>query len=349
MNTNLCVLPFLTVREAISALVDGGKKVIFIVDENEKLLGLFTNGDMRRYLLTGKSLSMLVSEAMNAEPVVFYSREEALESKAKREYIVYPIVSSDKRLLDALFCDADNKIERLSDDLKDVPLVIMAGGKGTRLYPYTKILPKAIIPIGDYSIAERIIHSFHKFGCQKVYMILNHKASIIKAFMSETDTQCSIEFVQEEKDSGTAGGLFLLKDKLKSTFILSNCDVLVNDDLACAYKTHKKQKNHITYICAMKNFSIPYGVVETESDGQIRSITEKPQLSYLVSTGIYIIEPSVLNEIHDGEFIHITDLTERCRHKGMRIGVFPVSEKAWLDMGQIDEMNNMLREFEPKE
>lgn len=349
MKTNLCISPSLTVRDAISALVDGGKKVVFIVSEDEKLLGLFTNGDMRRYLLTRKSLSASISQAMNPHPVVFYSHDEALKSKAKQEYIVYPIVSTDGRLLDALFCDTENKIEQISDDLKDVPLVIMAGGKGTRLYPYTKILPKAIIPIGDYSITERIIQSFHKYGCCKVYMVLNYKAGIIKAFMRETDTHCDVDFVHEEKDSGTAGGLYLLKDKLKSTFFLSNCDVLINDDLACAYKTHIAQGNQITYICAMKNWMIPYGVVETENDGKIRTITEKPQFSFLVSTGVYIIEPCVLEEIEKGEFIHIPDLTERCVQKGMRIGVFPVSEKAWLDMGQIDEMKNMLREFESKE
>lgn len=348
MDQQLCISPEMNVRDAISTLVDGGKKVIFIVSPEQKLLGLMTNGDMRRFLLTGNSLSLPVSHAMNAHPVVFRSLEEAKAEKENHSYIVYPIVTEDGKLQDALFPEEDCTLQQISRDLEDIPLVIMAGGKGTRLYPYTKILPKAIIPIGKYSIVERIIQSFHKYGCRQVYMVLNHKAAMIRAYMSEVNTGCEIEYVQEKEFAGTVGGLCLLEGKLKSTFILSNCDILINDDLACAYKTHIAQKNQITYICSMKNFTVPYGVIETTPDGQIQRIMEKPQYSFLANTGVYILEPSVLEEIRPGEFIHITDLTDRCVKKGMRAGVFPVSEKSWLDMGQIDEMEHMIKELGPE-
>lgn len=345
MEQKLCVLPEVSIRDAISVLVEGGKKVVFVVSPDQKLLGIMTNGDMRRFLLTGKSLSLPVTDAMNPHPTVFHTVEDAQAEKSHNAYIVYPIVSPEGILMDALFPDEYEAATQASNTLENVPLVIMAGGKGTRLYPYTKILPKAIIPIGQYSIVERIIHSFHKYGCKKVYMILNHKASIIRAYMSEVDTQCEIDYVQETQFSGTAGGLCLLEGKLNSTFILSNCDILINDDLACAYKTHVAQGNAITYICSMKNYTVPYGIIETTPEGQIRCIKEKPQYSFLANTGVYILEPSVLKEIHAGEFIHITDLTTRCIEKGMRVGVFPISEKSWLDMGQLDELEHMRQEL----
>lgn len=348
MNRTICISPELSVQEAITILVDGGKKVVFIVAQNMKLLGIMTNGDMRKFLLTGQPLTAPVRKAMNPTPKVFTSAAEIEAQKRKQPYIVYPIVNREGLLIDAVYAESENPVYPVSDELNGVPLVIMAGGMGTRLYPYTKILPKAILPIGQYSITERIIQSFQKCGCNQVYMVLNHKASVIKAYMSEIDTGCEIHYVKEETFSGTAGGLYLLKEHLNSTFILSNCDILIDDDLGCAYKTHKAQKNQITYICSMMNQTIPYGVIETSEDGQIRKISEKPQFSFLVNTGVYILEPEVLDEISPGESIHITDLTERCVKKGMRAGVFPVSERSWLDMGQIEEMKQMIQRLEPE-
>lgn len=347
-DEKLCIPPEMSVGEAISVLVDGGKRVIFIVDSDHRLLGLMTNGDMRRYLLTGQPMTLSVARAMNAHPHVFHTQADALASRERNEYIVYPIVDRSGVLVDALFPDQKEKPHILNNDLEDVPLVIMAGGKGTRLYPYTKILPKAIMPIGRYSITERIIQAFHQYGCHQVYMVLNHRASLIKAYLSEVETHCQIDYVQETAFSGTAGGLLLLRDRLQRTFILSNCDILINDDLACAYKTHVAQKNQITFVCSLQNLTVPYGVIETTSEGQIRTITEKPQYSFLANTGVYILEPEVLQQIQDGEFIHITDLTERCIAAGMRAGVFPVSNKAWLDMGQIEEMERMIKELDPE-
>ena len=347
LEQRLCVVADTSIRDAISALVDGGRKVIFVIDAKMRLLGLFTTGDMRRYLLLGKSLSKPVSDAMNPTPITFLSVREVSDRSAAHPLIVYPIVDAEGKLVDALYPEDISFSE--SHELEKVPLVIMAGGKGTRLYPYTRVLPKAIIPIGNYSITERIIQSFYKYGCRHVYMVLNHRAAIIRAYMGEVDTGCEVEFVEESEFAGTAGGLALLKGKINSTFILSNCDILINDDLACAYLTHKEQKNQITFVCSMLDHTIPYGVVETSAEGRIQSITEKPHMSFLANTGVYVLEPCVFEEIRPGEHIDMTDLTLRCIQRGMRAGVFPISEKAWLDMGQIKDMEQMIQQLEPEE
>lgn len=333
----------ITVKAAIEQMVQERIKAVVVVDEEEIVVGLFANGDMRNFFLRGGSLSSNICDAMNRSPKLFYSEAEIYEERKAVSRVIYPIVDNNRRIISILDYDNTNPNEKVNDALADIPLVIMAGGKGTRLYPYTKILPKPLIPIGDVTITERIIHSFQRYGCNEVIMILNHKANMIKAYMTELDKDYRVEFVEEEEFLGTAGGLKLIRDKIHTTFFLSNCDILVDADLECIYKTHKAKGNKITFVCSMKDVVIPYGVVETNEDGMITQIREKPGFSFLVNTGLYMIEPDVIDDIEDGELVHLPDLAQRYLDRGEKIGVFPISEKAWMDMGQFNEMENMMK------
>lgn len=332
-----------TVRETIEIMNKNLVKAVLIVDNGNKVMGMFSNGDMRSYFLRGGELSSNIMEAMNPEPVLFYSISEIEKERKQRKRVLYPIINDERQLIQIVDYNNDEVETTLCDTLKDVPLVIMAGGKGTRLYPYTKILPKPLIPIGDVTVTERIIASFQKFGCNSVYMILNHKANMIRAYMSDTPHEYSLGFVEEDAFYGTAGGLQFLKDRLRGTFFLSNCDILLEADLECAYRTHKKMGNQITFICAMKDFIIPYGVIETTEGGRITRIVEKPDHSMLVNTGVYVLEPEVLDLIGKGEHIDMTDLAERLMKSGGQTGVFPIPEKAWMDIGQFSEMESTMR------
>lgn len=333
-----------TVKQTIEKMEKGLIKAVVVVNENKQVLGLFSNGDMRKFFLRGGSLSENIIQAMNKSPRLYSSIEEIEKEKLSIKRILYPIVDSNKVLIDVID-DNVNFVHETQSVLQDVPLVIQAGGKGTRLYPYTKILPKPLIPIGDITITERIINSFTKFGCNKVFMILNYKANMIKAYMSDLEKTYDIDYVTETEFLGTGGGLKLLQGKINSTFFLSNCDVLVDADFECIYKTHKAKGNKITFVCSMKDVVIPYGVVKTDDDGFITEMTEKPDFSFLINTGVYMIEPEILEDLKDGEFIHLPDLALRYIDKGEKVGVFPVSEKAWLDMGQFSEMENMIKKL----
>lgn len=332
-----------TVKKAIEKMKAEAIKAVVVVDGDYKVIGLFSNGDMREFFLQGGALSDEISVAMNSTPKLYTSVDEIEMERKTMTRVIYPIVDEEKHLVRVIDYEKIENDEKISNVLEQVTLVIMAGGKGTRLYPYTKILPKPLIPIGDLSITERIINSFAKYGCKDILMILNHKASMIKAYMSELETDYKVDYVKEDKFLGTAGGLQLVRDKIKSTFILSNCDILIDDDIECVYRTHKAKKNKITMICSMKDVVIPYGVVETNSDGTIKSMQEKPDFSFLINTGVYMIEPEVLDDIKPGEFIHMPDLAQRCIDRGERVGVFPIPEKSWLDMGQFSEMENMMK------
>ena len=240
-----------TVKETIEKMEIESVKAVVVVGGDNKVVGLFSNGDMRSFFLRGGALSENICVAMNKTPKLFYSKDEVEEERKTLSRVIYPIINKDLEVIEILDYDNTRSKEKISDALKEVPLVIMAGGKGTRLYPYTKILPKPLIPIGDMTITERIIHSFEKYGCNNVIMILNYKANMIKAYMSELERDYSIDFVKEDAFLGTAGGLKLIKDKVNTTFFVSNCDILVDADLECIYKTHKAKKNKITFVCSM--------------------------------------------------------------------------------------------------
>lgn len=342
----IVVSPETEISEAITALIVGDKKVLFILDSQNKLLGIFTNGDMRKYFLTGKSLTEPVLKAMNKTPVVFKSISEVIEYREKNTMVVYPIIDDRGILIDVIYEEKCFEHKYKSDLLSEVPLVIMAGGKGERLLPITKIIPKALVPIGERTITERIIDSFSYYGCRNVFLILNYKSDMIKSYFKDLKKNYTLSFNTEEFYYGTCGGLYLLKKKLDKTFILSNCDVLITDDISSAYKEHKESGNAITIICSMNVFTIPYGVISTDDTGNIIEIKEKPQYNNLVNAGVYFIESEILYLINDRENIDMTDFITRVMKEGYKVGVFPISGSSWLDMGEPMKLKQMRKYFE---
>jgi NDP-sugar pyrophosphorylase family protein len=225
----------------------------------------------------------------------------------------------------------------------ECPVVIMAGGKGKRLFPYTKILPKPLIPIDDTPISQRIIEAFIKLGCKDFHIIVNYKKNMIKAYYADAGIDAKISFVDEDTPLGTGGGLKLLEGKLDETFVLTNCDILIMANLSDIIEHHRNQHNSVTMVCSLKDFEIPYGVVNFEEGGEIKSFEEKPKMSFFTNTGYYILEPEIMNYINDNEVIGMPDIIERMRTDGKKVGIYPISESSWLDMGQFDSMEGMER------
>jgi len=214
----------------------------------------------------------------------------------------------------------------------------MAGGRGTRLAPLTNIWPKPLIPVNEKTIIEDIMDKFVEVGCNKFYLSVNYKAEVIKQYFENLNSSYyQISYIQEEKPLGTAGSLYLLKDKIHSAFFVTNCDILIDEDYTAIYDYHKANHNEITMVAAIKSFPIPYGTIETKEGGQLNSIQEKPELSFKINTGMYILEPNLLKEIPENEFLHITTLIEKLHQEGRKVGVFPVSEGSWSDIGNWEE------------
>ena len=164
---------------------------------------------------------------------------------------------------------------------------------------------------------------------------------MIKAYFDELEKDYLLKFVVEEKPLGTGGGISLLKGQIQGTFILTNCDILIDDDLTKAYRQHKESGNLITMICSLKNFAVPYGIVQIGENGTIKSMQEKPQMSFFTNTGCYFVESEVVECLGYNEAIDFPTIIENFMKEGKRVGVYPIREGAWLDMGQLDELDKM--------
>ena len=329
-----------TIIQALAQLDKTAKKVLFVARE-DRLVAALTDGDIRRLLLSNGNLQDHVDRAANYHPVFIASRNlsEARKLMSEKKVAALPVVDDKCQIVDVVFSDEKELFRR--DDLNNVPVVIMAGGQGTRLYPYTKILPKPLIPIGDIPISEHIINRFYNYGCNNFYFIVNYKKNMIKAYYNEIDKDYTVNYVDEDIPLGTGGGVGLLNDKINSTFVLTNCDTLIDDDFSKIIKTHKEKKNIVTMVCSLRNYEVPYGVVNIGENGTIESMQEKPQMSFFTNTGTYIVEPDLFELIKPDQRIDFPDVIQAAKDAGLNVGVYPINEKSWLDMGQFDSMEDM--------
>jgi len=343
------IKPNHTIKQALRQMDAMGEKTLLVVDDHNMLLGTISDGDIRRWILKGRGLIEGVSKVMNSKPISLdqnFERKTAKQLMVKQMLECLPVVDGNKKVISAVWwVDLfENKLKKLKK-LK-IPVVIMAGGEGARLAPFTKILPKPLMPIGDKPIIEIIIGRFMDYGCDDFYLSLNYKSNIIKAYFNDFEHQYKIAYIEEKLPLGTAGSLHFLKNRIKRSFFLSNCDILIEADYAYIFKFHQQQKNKITLVSSMKNFIVPYGVCEIENGGILKGIKEKPEFDFFVNTGMYVLDKTVFKDIPKNKFYNMTDLINDYLKKGERIGVYPVSEKSWLDMGQFEVLQEMLKRFE---
>lgn len=336
-----------TILEAMESLSVTGERIMFIAPDGI-LDAVLTDGDLRKYLTKGGSLSDPVSEAANHNPITLTVEERfhAREVLAERQIDALPILDRTGRIVDIVFA---NGLEILSSKETGIPVVINAGGLGTRLLPYTNILPKPLIPVGDKPICELIMDRFSEFGSREFYMIVNFKKNMIRSYFSEeSERPYQLDFVEEHEFLGTGGGLCLMKGLINSTFFFSNCDTLLDVDFSDAYRQHKNDGSIITMICASKHVTVPYGVIDLAPDGSVGGMREKPEFTYLTNTGVYIVEPRVVEEIEDGKFQGFPDIIQKYREQGERIGVYSISEDSWIDIGQLEELQRIQEKINSK-
>lgn len=327
-----------TIKVAIKKMDKGGIGFICTTDLNNAVTAVVSDGDFRRAILKGVNLESEISEISNKKFKHLnkgFKRGDAeiifRNTVAKR----IPVLDQNKQLVEIIkeeeFWDTARaeKYEKLNSHV-----VIMAGGKGTRLDPFTKILPKPLIPIGDKTILEIIIQKFLPYQVDHFYISVNHKANIIKSYFEDIARIYEITYLYEEKPLGTIGALKQLQGLLNSDVIITNCDVIIDADYADLLKFHQAQGNDITIVASLKHYNIPYGICEIENGGQLKAIKEKPEWDFLVNTGMYVIKPKVIEMIPENEFYHITYLVSKLKNAGGKVGVYPISENAWVDTGE---------------
>lgn len=336
---SLLILPETTVRQVIQKLNETQERILFVVDDGEKLIGTVNDGDIRRGIVKDVGFNDRVEQIMHREFLSVRAgtdleRIRALMIETKIQQI--PMLDNDGIIIDVFpWTDVlEGKHYAVPKTRHPQQVVIMAGGKGTRLDPFTKILPKPLIPIGNKPVIELIMEKFYHYGFQRFIYTLNYKKEYIKLFLRENQFPYSIDWVEEENFLGTAGSLALLKDKITDTFFVINCDSIMDINFEDIMEWHREQKAAVTIIGCHNEFKIPFGVLEI-SNGVLKKIVEKPVHDVIINTGVYVMEPRVLSTIPTGRSVDMNDVLDILAARE-KVIVYPIYG-GWFDIGQWEE------------
>lgn len=330
-----------SIKQAMRQMSEIGQKSIFLINDKGKLVGALSDGDIRKWILKGRSLQETVYKVCNRNPR--FVREDYHVSEVKELMLnlnieCVAVVGSNREVKEVLTWGNvfGGKVSKERKKL-EIQVVIMAGGEGNRLDPFTKILPKPLIPIGDKPIIELIIDRFCEYGIKEFYISVNHKSNMIKSYFQDINDKYIIHYIEETKPLGTAGSLKLLENKGKGPLLVTNCDIIIESDYTDLVKFHNDNDYDMTLVVSYRHYVIPYGICEIENGGILSSIKEKPEYDLLVNTGMYVMKRRVLGLIPTNQFFDITDLIAKAKGKRYKIGVFPIGEKSWIDIGQWEQ------------
>lgn len=340
-----------TIKNAYIKFNKIGMNTLIVTDYKNNYLGTLTSGDVRRAILKTKDLNTKITSIYNKKSTFLFNTEYH-DSDVKKIFIgkkfeLIPIINKSKKIIkilkltDFLYNKKSNKIEKI----KKTQVVIMAGGLGTRLLPFTEVLPKPLIPLNGKPILGHILESFEKFGITKFWLTVNYKSLLLRAYLNETKFKSRIKYYEEKIPLGTVGCLRNLYNKLDNDFILTNCDTIINTDLVEVFKFHQKNNYDITIISSLKKFNIPYGVCELDEKNKFSKINEKPNLNYLINTGFYILNKKILKLIPKSKF-DMTDLIKIAEKKEKNIGVFPINDTSWIDIGNWQAYKKAVEQLE---
>lgn len=334
--------PTATIKEALLTIDKGAMQIALVVDDEKKLLGTLTDGDIRRGLINNLGLNDVIESIIYKKPTVCNiedTKEKILEIAAEKKIYVIPIVDNKGRLIGV------EEISKLSKPAaKSNKVVLMVGGLGTRLRPLTEHTPKPMLKVGNKPILETIILNFKKYGFTNIILSVSYKFEIIEEYFKDgSDFGVNIEYINEEKRMGTAGSLSLIRDKLKESFFVMNGDLLTNINFEHMMDYHLYNKSFATMGIREYDFQVPYGVVNVDEEN-ILGIEEKPVHQFFVSAGIYVLDNRVLELIPDDEFFDMPTLFEKIIEKKLKTISFPIREY-WLDIGRMEEFEKANREY----
>lgn len=339
----------MSIRDVIRRMSESEIEICICVNDKKKVIGVFTEGDFRRVIFEEMQLDDDVRTLLNDNFKYLTKNfsENDIEKIFKDKNIQQIPILDNGCLIDIVSKDEYYKAkEHKNESTLNNPVIIMAGGKGTRLDPFTRILPKPLIPFGDDPVIKVIMDKFGSYGMCDFKISVNEKSRMIKAYFHEHELPYNIEYIEEKKPLGTIGAVKMIEGAITEPFFVSNCDIILTINYASVLDFHLNGKHDLTLIGAMNNFTIPYGVCEIQSNGRLISLNEKPNYDYLVNTGVYLFNPELLKYIPENEYFDITNLLEVLRIKNINIGVYPITEHDWVDVGQWSEYHNAINQID---
>ncbi|MDT3698275.1 MAG: nucleotidyltransferase family protein [Thermincola sp.] len=342
MWRNVLITPETPILKAIEIIDRSGLQIALVANENGRLLGTVTDGDVRRAILNHLSLDEAVSAVMNPAPTFVYrkqSRENAIQLMKNKKLHHIPIVDEDHHLVGLEIAD-----ELFPPPPRNNWVLLMAGGLGRRLEPLTANCPKPLLKVGDKPLLETILESFIEQGFRHFYISVNYKAAMIKKhFGNGSHWAVEIKYLEEGKSLGTAGALGLLPAKPEEPLLLMNGDILTKMNYRKLLDFHNKNLSEATVCVKEYNNQIPYGVV-TVKKNRLLKIEEKPQRHFFISGGIYVLNPAVLDYILPGVSLDIPDLFRTLLVQGKNIAAFPIREY-WIDIGHFADYQRANNDF----
>ena len=331
-----------TIKEALGIIDSGAMQIALVVDDNDKLLGTLTDGDIRRGILRGLDLDSSIETIVFKEPAIAKissTKEEILKIALSKKLHQIPIVDDNGIVLDL------KEIEELVEPkIKTNRVILMVGGLGTRLRPLTQDTPKPMLKVGNKPILQTIVEKFAEYGFVNITMCVNFNASIIRDYFGDgREFGVNIDYVLEEKRMGTAGALSLLKERPSEPFFVMNGDLLTNVNFEHIFNYHTLNKATATMCVREYDYEVPYGVVKM-NDNKITAIAEKPVQKFFVSAGIYMLSPEILDLIPKNEFYDMPALFEKLIKLSKNVISFPIREY-WLDIGRMEEYQRANEEY----
>lgn len=320
-----------TMKDVIQVLNDESFRIALIVDNNERLIGTVTDGDIRRGMLKNLSMNAPASDFMFKKPIVASiedNKEVILSRMRDLDVMQIPIVDGDRKV-----CGLETIHHLLKKDRYDNPVFLMAGGYGTRLKPLTDTIPKPLLKVGTKPILENILEQFINAGFHNFYISTHYKAEMVSDYFGDgSDWNVNITYLHEEIPLGTAGSLGLLPTNLPNLPILMmNADILTKIDFSELISFHIKEGGDATICVREYIFQIPYGVINT-CGRRVISFVEKPVQKFFVNAGIYVFNPSLLDSLDGNSNIDMPNLLENKINNSGQVNIFPVYEY-WLDIG----------------
>jgi dTDP-glucose pyrophosphorylase len=340
----ILIHPTTTILKAIEVIEKSALQVAVVVDSEKHILGLVTDGDIRRGILGNISLEAPVEKVMNRTPVIArqdQSSDDILEIMRSNRFHHIPVVDGSNCLVGLVTID---DLIKSGSRARDNWVVLMAGGLGTRLRPLTEECPKPLLKIGNRPILETILLNFKEHGFRRFYLTVNYMADMIKEYFGNgSKWGVEIRYIQENIRMGTAGALSLLPEKPESAVFVMNGDLLTNVNFGSMLDFHLEHEAYATMCVREYDYQVPYGVVNVDQH-HLKSIVEKPLQHFFVNAGIYILNPNALDYIPENSFFDMPELFERLVRENAETIVFPIREY-WLDIGRMEDYDRANGEY----
>jgi len=337
---NLILSQKASFKEAIKVLDKNGNGFLAIVDESNKLIGILTDGDIRRAILDNKTeLSHIINKTPETMPESS-SRFSVINQLKKSHKKHMPIIDNNGILKDVIVL-SDSEF-----NLKPNWVVIMAGGLGTRLGELTKNIPKPMLEVGGKPMLLHIMELFVSHGFTKFFISVNFKAEIIKSYFKDgRDFGLKIVYLEETKRLGTGGALGLIQQDIEHPLFVTNGDIITSIDYDDMLNYHKRNNSNATMAIRKSTYQIPYGVIEIDANNNICSLTEKPEHSYYVNTGTYIVNPETLSLVPKNEFYDLPRIFEQLQKNNKVTKSYEITQY-WIDMGKPEDYDEIKRKFD---